>query len=57
MKLLTHNFLACHIKSVKNGYPLKIEATKVCISLFSVLLLPISFPSVLIDACTEYKTC
>lgn len=29
MKLLTHNFLACHIKGVKNNYPLKIEATKV----------------------------
>lgn len=29
MKLLTHNLLQCHIKGVKNGYPLKIEATKV----------------------------
>lgn len=29
MKLLTHNFLQCHIKGVKNGYPLKIEATKI----------------------------
>lgn len=29
MKLLTHNMLACHIKTVKNGYPFKIEATKV----------------------------
>lgn len=29
MKLLTHNFLQCHIKGVKNGYPLKIEAVKV----------------------------
>jgi hypothetical protein len=29
MKLLTHNMLACHIKGVKNGYPFKIEATKV----------------------------
>lgn len=29
MKLLTHNFLACHIKGVTNNYPLKIEATKV----------------------------
>lgn len=30
MKLLTHNMLQCHIKGVKNGYPLKIEAEKVC---------------------------
>lgn len=29
MKLLTHNMLACHIKGVQNGFPLKIEATKV----------------------------
>jgi multifunctional methyltransferase subunit TRM112 len=29
MKLLTHNFLACNVKGVKNGYPLKIEATQV----------------------------
>jgi transcription initiation factor TFIID subunit TAF12 len=29
MKLLTHNFLQCHVKGVKNGYPLKIEAAKV----------------------------
>jgi multifunctional methyltransferase subunit TRM112 len=29
MKLLTHNFLQCHIKGVKNGYPLKIEAVKI----------------------------
>jgi hypothetical protein len=29
MKLLTHNMLACHIKGVKNGFPFKIEATKV----------------------------
>jgi hypothetical protein len=29
MKLLTHNMLACHIKGVQNGYPLKIEAEKV----------------------------
>lgn len=29
MKLLTHNMLACHIKTVKNGFPFKIEATKV----------------------------
>ncbi|KAL4419963.1 hypothetical protein ABPG75_007061 [Micractinium tetrahymenae] len=29
MKLLTHNMLQCHIKGVKNGYPLKIEAEKV----------------------------
>jgi hypothetical protein len=28
MKLLTHNFLQCHVKGVKNGYPLKIEAEK-----------------------------
>ncbi|KAF6258929.1 hypothetical protein COO60DRAFT_1270426 [Scenedesmus sp. NREL 46B-D3] len=29
MKLLTHNFLQCHIKGVKQGYPLKIEAVKI----------------------------
>jgi hypothetical protein len=29
MKLLTHNFLQCHIKGVENGYPLKIEAVKI----------------------------
>jgi hypothetical protein len=29
MKLLTHNFLQCHVKGVKNGYPLKIEAAKI----------------------------
>jgi hypothetical protein len=29
MKLLTHNFLQCHVKGVKNGYPLKIEAVKI----------------------------
>ncbi len=29
MKLLTHNMLSCHIKGVKNGYPLKIEAVDV----------------------------
>lgn len=29
MKLVTHNFLACNIKGVKNGYPLKIEAGSV----------------------------
>lgn len=29
MKLLTHNFLQCHIKGVKNAYPLKIESVKV----------------------------
>lgn len=29
MKLLSHNMLQCHIKGVKNGYPLKIEAEKV----------------------------
>jgi multifunctional methyltransferase subunit TRM112 len=29
MKLITHNFLACNIKGVKNGFPLKIEAAKV----------------------------
>ncbi|KAK9842482.1 hypothetical protein WJX81_002126 [Elliptochloris bilobata] len=29
MKLLTHNMLACHIKSVKNGFPFKIEAVRV----------------------------
>ena len=29
MKLLTHNFLACNVKGVKNGFPLKLEATQV----------------------------
>jgi hypothetical protein len=29
MKLLTHNFLACNVKGVKNGFPFKIEATEV----------------------------
>ena len=29
MRLLLHNFLDCNIKTVKNGYPLKIEAAKV----------------------------
>lgn len=29
MKLLTHNMLSCHIKGVTNGYPFKIEASKV----------------------------
>jgi hypothetical protein len=29
MKLLTHNMLSCHIKGVKNGFPLLIEATKI----------------------------
>jgi multifunctional methyltransferase subunit TRM112 len=29
MRLLLHNFLDCNIKTVKNGYPLKIEAEKV----------------------------
>jgi hypothetical protein len=29
MKLLTHNFLACNVKGVKNGYPLIIEAEKI----------------------------
>lgn len=29
MKLLTHNFLQCHVKGVKSGYPLKIEAAKI----------------------------
>ena len=28
-QLLTHNFLACHIKGVKDAYPFLIEATKV----------------------------
>ena len=28
MKLLTHNILMCNVKGVKNGYPLKVEATK-----------------------------
>ena len=27
--MLTHNMLMCHKKGVKNGWPLKIEATKV----------------------------
>lgn len=27
MKLITHNMLKCNIKSVENGYPLKIEPT------------------------------
>ncbi|XP_071504386.1 multifunctional methyltransferase subunit TRM112-like protein [Diadema setosum] len=26
MKLITHNMLTSHVKGVKNGYPLKIEA-------------------------------
>ena len=29
MKLLTHNMLSCHIKGVQDGFPFKIEATKV----------------------------
>lgn len=29
MKLLTHNMLACTVRGVKNGYPLKIEAEEV----------------------------
>lgn len=29
MKLLTHNMLQCHIKGVKNGYPMGIEAESV----------------------------
>uniref|UniRef100_A0A7N0VBL6 Multifunctional methyltransferase subunit TRM112-like protein n=1 Tax=Kalanchoe fedtschenkoi TaxID=63787 RepID=A0A7N0VBL6_KALFE len=29
MRLLTHNMLSCNIKGVTNGFPLKIEATKV----------------------------
>lgn len=29
MKLIMHNFLACNIKGVKNGYPLAVEANKV----------------------------
>eukprot|EP00798_Chlamydomonas_sp_ICE-L_P015970 gene15970-22101_t len=29
MKLLTHNFLTCHIRGVKNAYPFIIEAAKV----------------------------
>lgn len=29
MKLLTHNFLACNVKGVKNGWPLGIDAQKV----------------------------
>ncbi|GBG00582.1 multifunctional methyltransferase subunit [Raphidocelis subcapitata] len=29
MKLLTHNMLACTIKGVQNGFPLKIEAEEV----------------------------
>jgi multifunctional methyltransferase subunit TRM112 len=29
MKLLTHNMLQCHIKGVKNGFPLEIEAEQI----------------------------
>ena len=29
MKLLTHNMLQSHVRGVKEGYPLKIEADKV----------------------------
>ena len=29
MRLLTHNMLTCSIKGVKNGFPLKIEATQI----------------------------
>ncbi|KAI8473991.1 MAG: hypothetical protein J3K34DRAFT_409152 [Monoraphidium minutum] len=29
MKLLTHNMLACTIKGVQNGFPLKIEAEEI----------------------------
>ena len=29
MRLLAHNMLACNVKGVVNGYPLKIRATKV----------------------------
>lgn len=29
MKLLTHNMLACTVKGVQHGYPLKIEAEEV----------------------------
>ena len=29
MKLLTHNFLSCNVKGVKNGWPLGIDAQKV----------------------------
>merc|ERR1711953_1425066 len=29
MKLLTHNMLTCTIKGIKNGFPLKIEASDV----------------------------
>ncbi|KAG0494489.1 hypothetical protein HPP92_005483 [Vanilla planifolia] len=28
MRLLTHNMLACNIKGVTNGYPLRLEAEK-----------------------------
>ncbi|XP_012560277.2 uncharacterized protein LOC100214071 [Hydra vulgaris] len=31
MKLLTHNLLTCNIKGVKNGFPLKIDATEVVV--------------------------
>lgn len=31
MKLLTHNFMACNIRGVSDGYPLKIEATEVTV--------------------------
>ena len=30
MRLLTHNMLICNKKGVKNGYPLKIRANRVC---------------------------
>eukprot|EP00877_Chromochloris_zofingiensis_P012423 jgi/Chrzof1/7434/Cz02g23160.t1 len=29
MKLLTHNMLSCHIKGVQNGFPFKIQASKI----------------------------
>lgn len=31
MRLLTHNMLTSHVKGVKNGYPLGIEVTPLCI--------------------------
>ena len=32
MKLLTHNMLASHVKGVKNGYPLRVLASKVVVN-------------------------
>ena len=32
MKLLTHNMLTSHVKGVKNGYPLRVLASKIIVS-------------------------